>query len=79
VRRNDTLAGLEPKREVDRRGDSNGSGGNDWSWADMAQAAAMLSGVMRFLLIGVRCRLRAKGGAEDDQDEQEPANGIALT
>ena len=40
----------------------------------MAQAAAMLSGVMRFLLIGVGCRLRTQGGAEDEQDEQEPAN-----
>jgi hypothetical protein len=40
----------------------------------MTQAAAMLAGVMRFLLIGVRCRLRAKGGAEDEQNEQQTPN-----
>ena len=44
----------------------------------MAQAAAMLPGMMRFLLIGVGCRLRAERGAEDEKDRQESPNGIAL-
>jgi hypothetical protein len=39
----------------------------------------MLAGMMRFLLIGVGCRLRAEGGAEDEQDKEEPPNCIPLT
>ena len=56
---------------MDWRSDGNDGRGNDRSRADVAQAAAVLPGVMRFLFIGVRCRLRAEGGAEDEQNEQE--------
>lgn len=59
---------------MDRRGDGNDRRGDDRSRPDVAQAAAMLAGMMRFLLIGVGCRLRAEGGAENEQDQQEPLN-----
>ena len=59
---------------MDWRCDGNYGRGNDGRWADVAQAAAMLSGVMRFLLIRVGCRLRAERGAEDEQDQHEPPN-----
>jgi hypothetical protein len=39
----------------------------------------MLAGVMRFLLIGVGCRLRTEGGAQDQQHQQELPNRFALT
>ena len=52
---------------MDDRGDRNDGCGNDWSRANVAQAAAMLAGVMCFLLIGVGISLRAEGGAKDEQ------------
>jgi hypothetical protein len=79
VRTPDAFAGLEPERYVDWRGNRNDGNGNNGSRADVAQAATMLAGVMRFLLVGEGCRLRTESGAEDEQDQQQPPDRIATT
>src|SRR5262249_45608857 len=47
------LDGLKPQRYIERRRDRNNSSGYNRRRTDVTQAAAMLAGVMRFLLIGV--------------------------
>jgi len=51
----ESFRGLKPERQADRRSDGNNSGRHDGRWPDVAQAAAMLAGVMGFLLISVGC------------------------
>jgi len=44
----------------------------------MAQPAAVLRSVVRFLFRPERRRLRRQSGAQDYQDQQQPPDGVPL-
>jgi hypothetical protein len=68
VRTTDGFRMLKPKRRVDGSGDGYHRHRNNRRRTDVAQTAAMLAGMMSFLLVRIGCRLRAEGGAEDEKD-----------